>query len=164
MDAQPTRSRLPLATVLALLGLLTAPAGLRADLLVGAPAGEAPSPGVRPWAPAPASAARSRREPAASPARPLLALVMALAIPPTFLAHDVVSSSGTSPRLDKVPTPTPGGNSNGPPTLTPNGGGPPAQTTPEPASLVSCLVGVAVAGAAALSRRRRALRQTAATA
>lgn len=169
MDAQPTRYRSPLATIITLLGLLAAPAGLRAELLVNAPPGEAPSSGVRPWSPTPA-AGRARREeadeeegtPAASAARPLLALVLALAIPPTMAASEVVSAADTSEKVSKVTTidtnsggTTTGG---GPPGGPPGGGSPGPQTAPEPASLVSGLVGLGLAGAAALARRRRAAR------
>ncbi len=180
MDAQPTRYRPPLATLLALLGLLAAPGGLRAELLVNAAPGEAPSPGVRPWAPAAATVGRSRREeadegedapaPAGSVTRPLLALALALAIPPSMTASEVVSASDTSPKLDKVPTPsgnttppggtTPGGTSGGGITTSGSPTGP--QTTPEPASLISGLVGIGVAGVVALARRRRAVRRAAA--
>lgn len=173
MDAQPTRYRPPLATFVALLALLAAPAALRAELLVGAPAGESPSPGVRPWAPSPSAAGRGRREdgdedeaapaPAFSAARPLLALALALAIPPTFAASDVVSTTGTATKVDK--TPDIGGNTSGGGTTgggTPGGGGPTPQTTPEPASLISGLVGIGLAGAVALVRRRRAARRASA--
>jgi hypothetical protein len=169
MDAQPTRYRSPLANWFALIALLAAPAALRAELLVNAPPGEGPSPDVRPWAPSQAAASRPRREeadeeedapaPAAGAARPLLALMLALAIPPTMTASEVVSASDTSPKLDKVPTinnntggNTGGGGGGG-------GGGTTPQTSPEPASLISALVGIGLAGAAALARRRRAARR-----
>jgi hypothetical protein len=176
MDAQPTRYRSPLATLLAFVGLLAAPGGLRAELLVNAPPCEGPPPGVRPWAPAGAAATRSRREeadeedapaPAGGVARPLLALMLGLAIPPTMAASDVVSASDTTEKLDKVPTlgtnggsidtgsgGTTGGGTTG-------GGTPNTPATPEPASLISGLVGIGVAAAAALARRRRAARRVA---
>jgi len=171
MNAHPTQYRFPLAALVALLGLLAAPAALWAELLVGAPTGEPAAPGVRPWGPA-ARPVGARREdadedegapgPAVRGARPLLALLLALAIPPTFTASDVVSGSGTNTKVDKTPeiSGTPGGGD------TPGGGGPPGgggtpETAPEPASLISGLIGAGVAGAVALARRRRARRAAA---
>jgi hypothetical protein len=170
METHPTQYRLPLATLFAILALTAAPSGLRAELLVGAPAGEPAAPGARAWAPSANQARRSRREdgdedeapptPTLRAAQPLLALALALAIPPTFAASEVVSGSGNTPKVDKVPDV--GGNSGGPPTITPSGGPPPdTQTTPEPASLITGLIGAGVAGAVALARRRRAARRAA---